>query len=147
MKHLKSTRGFTLIEMLIVITIIAVLASMILVGMGGARVRARDTRRIADLHNVQNGLELYFSTNGHYPAADSWTALETDLQSVGIKHIPDDPLKSQHYQYGHNGSGDDTTDYVLGAKLEEGTNPALGNDTDGTVYGIDCDDPVYCVQP
>ncbi len=150
MKHLKSTRGFTLIEMLIVVTIIAVLAAMILVGMGGARVKTRDAKRIGDLHNVQNGLELFFSTEGQYPVAITWAALTTELigADVGVNRVPDDPLSDQHYIYGNNDPSGVPTDYVLGATLEESENIALDDDIDdSSLYSVDCTDPVYCIRP
>jgi len=152
-------KGFTLIEMLIVITIIALLASMILVGMGGARAKARDSRRIADLHNVQNALELYYAKNGNYPVgtyndSTSWDAFRTTLTGagIGVNQVPKDPLiNNTTYYYRYGGTA---TDYVLGAQLEQG-DVALDNDRDGTVNGIDCGatggwsagDYIYCITP
>ena len=149
----KFSKGFTLIEMLIVITIIALLASLILVGMGGARAKTRDARRIADLHNVMNALELYYSSKSYYPQSiASWSDLETELigAGIGVSRIPNDPLSStgSNYEYGVDTS--DYQDYVLGATLET-PDAALDNDIDGTVYTVDCEDtegsPVYCIRP
>ena len=56
-------KGFTLIEMLIVITIIALLSGLILRGLGGALPKTRDTKRIGDLKNIQGSLELYYAKN------------------------------------------------------------------------------------
>jgi prepilin-type N-terminal cleavage/methylation domain-containing protein len=146
----KYRKGFTLIEMLIVITIIALLASLILVGMGGARAKTRDSRRIADLHNVMNALELYYAKYYSYPDVSSWSELSSTLTQeggIGVSRIPDDPLAARTYQYG---VANDGQDYVLGANLET-QDAALDNDIDGSVYGIDCDDPVddpvYCIRP
>jgi prepilin-type N-terminal cleavage/methylation domain-containing protein len=154
----KRKKGFTLIEMLIVITIIALLASLILVGMGGARQKARDARRIADLHNVQNALELYFSQNGRYPASSDWNTLVTTLTGagIGVSQVPKDPLNNTTYYYRY-GADTNGTDYVLGAQLEQ-CDIALKSDIDGTVYSIDCSDnnatctntdtsKVYCIKP
>jgi len=150
-------KGFTLIEMLIVITIISLLASLILVGMGGARAKARDARRIADLHNVQNALELYFSQNGRYPASSDWATLITTLTGagIGVSQVPKDPLNNTTYYYRY-GADTNGTDYVLGAQLEQ-CDIALKSDIDGTVYSIDCSDnatcantdtsKVYCIRP
>ena len=149
----KISKGFTLIEMLIVITIIALLASLILVGMGGARAKTRDSRRIADLHNVMNALELYYASNSQYPQdIVSWEALDTELTTagIGVSRIPNDPLSGtgSNYQYGVDDS--DYQDYVLGATLET-PDASLDNDIDGTVYTVDCEDtegsPVYCIRP
>ena len=72
-----SKKAFTLVELLVVVAIIAILASALLVGLGGARQKARDARRIADLRNVQSALEVYYARNNQYPAATDWSGLET----------------------------------------------------------------------
>ncbi len=120
-------KAFTLVEMLVVVTVIAVLSSMVLVGMGGARAKARDARRTADLHNVRNALELYFAKNGVYPAVSGtgiagWNSLRSAITSadIGIYQVPVDPLNNEadkyYYFYVTNSS---KTTYVLGAKLEQ----------------------------
>ena len=68
-------KGFTLIEILIVVAIIAILASVVLVGLGPTQQAGRDARRISDLHEVQNGLELYYNKCGYYPGTSSSLAM------------------------------------------------------------------------
>lgn len=65
------SKGFTLIELLVVISIIGLLASVVLVSLNGARIKARDARRIADLKQITTALELYASDNGYYPSTGS----------------------------------------------------------------------------
>ena len=143
-------KGFTLIELLIVVAIIGLLASIVLVGLGGARARGRDARRVADLSEVQNALELYYTKNNAYPAisgADSWTSLKASLTGagIGVRTIANDPLSpNRSYEYG---IASDNQGYVLKTVLEvPDNNPALADDVDGSLYGLDCDDPAYCVQ-
>lgn len=63
------TKGFTLIELLVVIAIIGLLSSVILANLNAARAGARDARRLEDLHQIRNALELYANDhNGSYPA-------------------------------------------------------------------------------
>ena len=62
-------RGFTLIELMIVIVILGILMGTILPRLTGAQSRARDTARIADLNNISQALEIYSSDFGEYPAA------------------------------------------------------------------------------
>jgi len=150
----KNLSGFTLIEMLIVVTIIALLSSIILVGMGGARAKTRDARRIADLHNVMNALELYYARYSYYPKnIGIWADLEDELTKagIGVSRIPKDPIKATRaYQYGVESN--EYQDYVLAARLET-PDAALNDDVDEIVYGIDCGsggadtDVIYCIRP
>lgn len=64
---LMSQRGFTLVEVLVVVSIISLLSSITLETMGGARSRARDIQRTQDLRQLQNALELYYADHGRYP--------------------------------------------------------------------------------
>ena len=60
-------KGFTLVELLIVIVIIALLAAVVMVALGGVRDSARDARRLEHLKQLQTALELYRDDQGHYP--------------------------------------------------------------------------------
>lgn len=67
--NIKNKKAFTLIELLIVIAIIGILASLIIANLSTARARARDAQRKAHFSQLQSALEMYFDKNGQYPAA------------------------------------------------------------------------------
>lgn len=66
-KRQAHSKGFTLVELLIVITIIAVLASLLFANFAGARERARDIKRKNDLQQVKKALRLYYNDFQNYP--------------------------------------------------------------------------------
>lgn len=114
-------KGFTLIEVLVVVAIIGILSSLVLVGLGGARAKGRDARRISDLKNIQNGLELYFAKYGQYPSS----LTDTNLAGSGgvVRTIPSDP--NPNWGYGYCARSSDNGAYVLASHLEDADNPAL----------------------
>lgn len=65
------SEGFTLVELLIVITIIAILSAIALVSYSSFTKNARDTKRKTDLNFVQAALEQYFADQHYYPEAGS----------------------------------------------------------------------------
>jgi len=75
----KSNKGFTLIELLVVISIIALLSSIVLAALNDARAKARDARRLSDMKQLQNALELYRSDKGNYPLSSTGDTLSTIL--------------------------------------------------------------------
>src|SRR3990167_866949 len=103
MMHRK--RGFTLIELLVVIGIIGILSSIVLVSVNSARMKARDAKRIQEVKQMMNALELFYSDNNHYPypiTDGSWmhssqstgdwpAAFKSDLSKY-MPTIPKDPL-------------------------------------------------------
>ncbi len=63
----KAQSGFTIIELLIVIAIIAILAGLVLNNFQGAQAKARDTQRVTDINNIHSKLEEYYNENNGYP--------------------------------------------------------------------------------
>ncbi len=79
----KQQKGFTLIELLVVIAIIGLLASVVLLALNSARSKSRDAKRVADIRQLQSGLELYFNDCGSYPiTAAAGTVLGTAAQGL-----------------------------------------------------------------
>ncbi len=60
-------KGFTLTELLVVITIIGLLSSIATVSFTSSRMKGRDGRRLADMDTIRKGLEIYNIDNGGYP--------------------------------------------------------------------------------
>ena len=81
-------KGFTLIELLVVIAIIGLLSTLAVVALGSARVKARDSKRVSDLKQVQTALELYYTDQNAYGCANPY-----------MGQVPKDPTSGQHYIY------------------------------------------------
>jgi prepilin-type N-terminal cleavage/methylation domain-containing protein len=67
----KNNAGFTLIELMVVISIISLLANIFVATAYVARIKARDVKRIAQLNQVQKALEIFYDIHGVYPCGDS----------------------------------------------------------------------------
>ena len=76
-------KGFTLIELLVVIAIIGVLSTLAVVALNSARQKSRDSKRVADVKQIQTALELYFADNNSYPTE----ATAVELGSTNQKSL------------------------------------------------------------
>jgi len=95
-------KGFTLIEIMVVIAIIGILSSFLIGAFSGLRQTTRDSQRKTDLRLIQSALEIYRSDTGKYsssspinPCGGSWTVSST----VYMQKIPCDPLSAAAYTY------------------------------------------------
>lgn len=65
----KDQRGFTIVELLIVIVVIGILAAITIVAYNSVQGKARDQRRLSDASQIRKSLELYRADKGDYPNA------------------------------------------------------------------------------
>lgn len=67
----KNKNGFTLVELLIVIVVIAILAAISIVAYSNIQQRARNSIRAQDITSIQKALELYRAEHGQYPPSEA----------------------------------------------------------------------------
>ena len=79
-KHNNS--GFTLVELLVVISIIGILSSFAIVSLNSARMKARDALRKGDMAQLRTALSLYFDDNLRYPVCGVWDAGDPDFGAL-----------------------------------------------------------------
>ena len=118
-QKLVESKGFSLIELLVVISIIGILIALSAFGLKNARESSRDARRKSDLETIRSALELYKSDKGAYP--DSLNKLgDSPVYLV----VPTDPLfPARSYAYT---SVSPYTTYTLCASLEGSTDTVSG---------------------
>ena len=87
-----NSRGFTIVELLIVIVVIAILAAISIVAYNGIQARAHDAAIRSDFRNIRNKLEVYKVDNGTYPfdpvsdtVNPSGSAIRNSLATITMK--------------------------------------------------------------
>jgi len=131
---MKHKSAFTLIEILVVISILAGFVTMLVPNFMAARIKARDSKRKSDLKQIQKALELYRQNQVPqiYPATlpvacGSWKS--TDLTTTYMGVVPGDPSTScptqTSYHYVINPT--DSMRYDLYACLEDKADPDKTN--------------------
>ncbi len=101
-KPTRNNTGFTLIELLVVISIIGLLSTLAVYAINVARVKARDSKRAAEVRQIISALELYLDENGYYPQYTSSDRCNTTannslqpLVTAGfLQSIPTDPINT-----------------------------------------------------
>ena len=134
-------RGFTLVELLIVIVILAVLAAIAIPRFMDSGTRSKEASLKGDLKLLRNAIELFHNDTGAWPSATSdltvttapsagkdnagaaKTILAADYKGPYMQAVPTDPVSGTAFTYS-------TTSPTVGKV----TSSASGNGLDGTAY-------------
>lgn len=139
------SKGFTIVELLIVIVVIGILATLVIVTFTGIQQKARNSQRQTDINAINSHVEAFYADKGYYPTSNDLTT--ASFRSTNLKGLDDealvDPKQSAAgatisgtavaagtYQYSYVTTGCTTTDpssdtnqctgYTLTAHVEGG---------------------------
>lgn len=125
-------KAFSLFELLVSISIIAILTAVASMSYGETQKKARDSRRVEDMNNVQKAAEMYYSQHNYlYPSQDDL------VESALIQQWPTDPKATPYiYRIG--------TTYCACATMDS---VKMGNSSDtNCTLGAGGTGPYYCVR-
>lgn len=120
-------RGLTLMELIIVMAIIAIIATGLYVNLISSVQRGRDSKRKQDLTAIAKALELYYNDNNAYPQVplpyDDSLTHPANIDNIYMTKIPNDPqAPEKNYCYWSDGS---FNYYLLLANLENQNDPDI----------------------
>lgn len=142
------SKGFTIVELLIVIVVIAILATLVIVTFTGIQQKARDSQRQTDINALDSHIEAYYASTGNYPTlaqltSTTWrgtnmkgldpealvdpknaSAIDSTAATIGkYSYVPTQSANSNAACAGTALADDPACDtFTLTAKLEGGTN-------------------------
>ena len=130
-------RGFTLLEIMVVIVILGILASLVVPNLMGNKEQADRQKAVSDIVALENALDMYKLDNSRYPTTEQGLeALVTKPQGDPaprnykddgyIKRLPQDPW-GNNYQLMSPGEHGKIDVFSLGLDGEAGTADDIGN--------------------
>lgn len=120
--------GFTLVELVVSMAIIAILASALWGNFFSSLNKGRDSRRKQDLEGIVKAVELYYNDNKNYPQPTQivWGSAFTHSSNTSViymQKVPNDPSSpTNSYCYAADAAG---SYYKLYAKLENKDDPKV----------------------
>ncbi len=121
MVKIQNNKAFTLVELIVVITILAILWTIAFISLQWYSSQARDSKRVSDIQNIKKSLELFSLNTWKYPMSDDyftvsygsqdlryqWTVWEqvTTNLSRNLNEKPIDPLTGAEYIYSRTYAG------------------------------------------
>jgi len=130
-------KGFTLLEVMVVIVILGVLASMVVPNLIGSQDRANMQKAVSDINALETSLSMYKLDNYDYPTTEQGLealTVETDIEPLPrrfpedgyIKRLPNDP-RGNEYQLLYPGENSKYDVFSMGQDGEAGTEDDIGN--------------------
>lgn len=122
MKKLIKNKGFTLVELLVVVAVLGLLTGMVVVSIRHVKAKARDSQRVADITSLSTALSLYHNDFNAYPIYDGYIEDQENTLAIvlitaeTIVAVPTDPLNTGDYR--HYYQSIDGSDYYLEYYLE-----------------------------
>lgn len=152
----KKQLGFTLVEILIVMVIIGIIATIGLGSFASSQMKGRDASRKSDLTQIGRALETYYNDHGQYPfgsngaiagcgagLACGWgEPFIDDKNTIYMIKLPQDPKSNRYYYY----SSDDGSSYQIYASLEnrlDASTVDFGTEP-GQFDGLNCGADDFC---
>lgn len=153
MIFLNKQKGFSNLELIVVITIIMVLAIISFLALNDQRAKARDAKRISDVRQIRTALEFYFSDEDAYPIVEEAISLGEENTSklcsaeeggfvsgqttctsatTYMSLVPTDPFANQDYKYIGNADNYNIS-FILEKESELGLAGAYVADS-GNIY-------------
>jgi prepilin-type N-terminal cleavage/methylation domain-containing protein len=142
MFSLKKQKGFTIVELLIVIVVIGILATLVIVTFSGIQQKGRNSQRQTDINALASHVEAYYASEGKYPTLANlndatWRTTNTkgldpaalaDPKNASTQTLVGAVPAAGTYSYAYvatptncdNGTGGDCTGYTLTAHTEGG---------------------------
>lgn len=140
----KQTRGFTIVELMIVIIVVGILASITIVAYNGSQQRARFASYKSDIVRLNEAITVYYGENGRYPYGNGSSTgscvsgtsnfmPSSGLSPAYINPMPNVPSYNggaNYYAYCWSTNG---TDYKVLRLVPSGTVPSVEQDSSVTM--------------
>ena len=131
------SNGFTLLEVMVVIVILGILASMVVPNLLGSQERANVQKAVSDITALETSLSMYKMDNYDFPTTEQGLealVTETDIEPLPrrfpedgyVKRLPNDPWGNE-YQLLNPGENGKMDIFSMGPDGEAGTDDDIGN--------------------
>ena len=124
------SRGFTIVELLIVIVVIAILATLVIVTFTGIQQKARDSQRQTDINAVDSHVEAFYAQYGAYPTV---TQIQNSAwRTKYMKGLDPDALLAPNSSTAIDATASTNGKYQYAPTQDDGTTACTGTDVTTT---------------